>query len=146
MTDALEAGRLPSMFLSWQRTIALGVVLHSCAPSNARPIGSDNVLFPATAVTTTDTMESEPAEPEEPGALLRCNVARKKCAPDKLTGMSEADIQARYGTPRMRTGGRWIYVLPESCSERKDELTVTFDCGRVVRAEARQIVTGQHCE
>jgi hypothetical protein len=87
--------------------------------------------------------DPSPTPSAKPG--LRCYAAKGRCGPEGLKGLTEAEVEARYGPPHRREGSRWSYMLPRGCAYEKDELTVYFVRGRVVRATANHRFTGQHC-
>jgi hypothetical protein len=108
----------------------------------AAPIHSAGADAPHAAPVA--SVAQSPNGPDD--ADMRCMSADGICGPEHLRGMTEAEITARYGPPDERAAGRWTYWLPHQCSDWRNELTVHFSRGRVVKATGKRIFTGEECE
>jgi hypothetical protein len=63
----------------------------------------------------------------------------------ELTGLDESELFACYGSPVEAKGARRLYFFPRGCSDRRSELELTVQSGRVTRARVRARITGEHC-
>jgi hypothetical protein len=118
---------------------------------------------PAPAATPTPTAPAPVADPSpDAGSAAAGDVApavdRKRCplfppsggtrswrAVPELTGLSEAELAACYGTPVDATGDRRVFHFPRGCSDERAELELTMRNGRAAKARVRSRFTGQHC-
>lgn len=64
---------------------------------------------------------------------------------DEWLGWSARLLHLCQGDPDERSEGRWIYNLPDGCSEIQSEITVVFERGVVTSAKVKNRHTGQHC-
>ncbi|HMR80773.1 MAG TPA: hypothetical protein PKD61_36940, partial [Polyangiaceae bacterium] len=64
----------------------------------------------------------------------------------ELVGRSRAEILSCYGQPDDKSAEPWRYRMPRGCAYERTEIELSFAGDSVVRARARNFVTGQHCD
>jgi hypothetical protein len=93
-----------------------------------------------------DDAEPDNAEPEG-GPADASLASTADPTRDELEGLTTDQLRARWGEPDGKRTDRWIYVFPrhDDCVEERIVMTLRLRGGKVIKAEQRSEMTGDHC-